>query len=194
MAILARCCAGTLKHTITDQAESYETFLNHNAYLSSDAGPLDKESRTTFAKWLQAVKGEQNPNQDQERHTLVSITLEVINAESITVDNLVRIRSDKAALATLLRQNYANAVEEYVGRLSQAGLQETDAISLREDFRRMMELDMKRLYEELRSVATKTVLSKEPLSPLPHRQLERRFLCLREWEYHWAAHSQWEHS
>ena len=72
-----------------------------------------------------------------------------------------RIRSDKATLSTLLRQNYANAVEEYVGQLSQANLNETDAISLRDDFRRKMELDKKRLYEELRSAATKTALSKE---------------------------------
>jgi hypothetical protein len=135
------------------------------------------------------VKGEGNPNHDQERHTLVSITLEVIDAKSISMDNLVRIRSDKTALATLLRQNYANAVEEYVGRLTQANLNETDDISLREDFRRKIELDIKGLYEELRSVATKTVLSKEVTVAVVARRLERRFLRPREWEHQSAAGS-----
>jgi len=89
----------------------------------------------------------------------VSITLEVIDAESISVDALVKLRTDKTALGAELRQNYATAVEGYVDKLSEPSLTDTDA--LREEFRRKMTQDLNRLYEELAPVAKKTLLSKE---------------------------------
>lgn len=165
MAILARSCAGTLKHTITDRVDAYGSFLKHLEFLSESqdkrGGRRRPASRKPFQRWL-GVLGVQGPqSEDVERDKLVSITLEVIDAQSLSVDALVRLRTDRKALASELRQHYAEAVEEYVDKLSAPALIETDALTLREEFRRKMTLDMKRLYEELAPVAKKTVLSKE---------------------------------
>src|SRR5262249_5559648 len=92
---------------------------------------------------------------------LISVTLDVINAKSLSVDALIRLRTDKTALASELRQNYSKAVEEYVDKLSDPALVKTDALALRQEFRQKITLDMKRLYEELRRVAWKTALAKE---------------------------------
>jgi hypothetical protein len=165
MAILARCCAGTLKHTITDRMDAYGTFLKHleflSAFDSTDGGPLDPASRGIFRNWLQALGVKRPQVEDTEREQLVSITLEVIDAESISVDALVKLRTDKTALGAELRQNYATAVEGYVDKLSEPSLTDTDSCTLREEFRRKMTQDMNRLYEELAPVAKKTLLSKE---------------------------------
>jgi hypothetical protein len=99
--------------------------------------------------------------EDTEREQLVSITLEVIDAESISVDALVKLRTDKTALGAELRQNYATAVEGYVNKLSEPSLTDTDARTLRKEFRQKMTQDMNKLYEELAPVAKKTLLSKE---------------------------------
>ena len=165
MAILARCCAGTLKHTITDQTDAYGSFLKHLEFLSGgtdeQTGPLDLASRRTFQKWL-ATLGVRRPQiEDLEREKLVSITLEVIDAQSLSVDSLVRLRTDHAALGSELRDNYAKAVEEYIDKLSEPALLETDALTLRDEFLRKMSQDLERLHQELAPIAKKTVLSKE---------------------------------
>ena len=165
MAILARCCAGNLKHTITDQADSYFTLLKHLQFLSGEdkaaTAQTDAQSQGIFRRWLHTLGGKRPRTEDEERSTLISITLDVINAATLSVDALVELRSSKRALATQLRQNYAKAIEDYVDRLSEPGLEKNDAETLRSDFRKIMELDMARLYEELRPIARKTLLSKE---------------------------------
>jgi hypothetical protein len=165
MAILAKSCAGTLKHTITDRTEAYGTFLKHLEYLSGGGDgqntPLDPAPGGTFRRWLDVMGVRHHQAEDAEREQLVSITLEVIDAQSLSVDALVRLRTDKTALGAQLRQNYAAAVEEYVDKLCVPGLLETDAESLREEFRGKMMLDMRRLFEELAPVGRKTLLSKE---------------------------------
>jgi hypothetical protein len=165
MAILARCCAGTLKHTITDQLDAYGTVLKHIEFSSNatDTGdaPLDRKFGRLSKGWG-SVLGVQRPrDEDTERKRLVSITLEVIDSNSLSVDALVRLRTDKRALGTTLRQNYANMVEEYVDKLTEPGLLDTDITALREEFKRKMMLDMNMLFEELAPVAKKSILSKE---------------------------------
>jgi hypothetical protein len=165
MAILARCCAGTVKHTITDQRDAYQTVLKHIEFLSGSNeagdGPLDPESRRTFERWG-SVLGVQRPRaEDTERERLISITLEVIDSNSLSVDALVRLRTDKQALGVTLRQNYADSIEEYVDKLSEPGLLDTDVSALRDEFKKKMTLDMEMLYEELAPVARRTILSKE---------------------------------
>lgn len=165
MAILAKSCAGTLKHTVTDRADAYGSFLKHLEFLSGAddvrADPLDPASAGTYRRWLDVLDVKRWQQEDSEREQLVSITLEVIDAGSLSVDALVRLRTDKTALAAELRKNYGAAVEEYVDKLSTPGLLDTDALTLREEFRRKMTRDMNRLYEELRPVGRKTLLSKE---------------------------------
>jgi hypothetical protein len=162
MAILARCCAGTLKHTITDRADAYGSFLKQLEFLSE---LYDKRgsspSRKPFRRWLDVLGVQRPQTEDAERDKLVSITLEVIDAKSLSVDALVRLRTDKTALAAELRQHYAEAVEQYVDQLSEPALSDTDALTLQEEFRRKMTVDMDKLFEELQPVAWKTLLSKE---------------------------------
>jgi hypothetical protein len=165
MAILAQCCAGQLKHTITDQDDSYFTMLKHLQFLSGEdeRSPhnLDVPSQMTFRRWLAALAVDPVRAEDDARKTLVSISLEVINAESISVEKLLELRRDKAAFGTELRRNFAEAVESYVARLSEPHLSKTDAKTLTDEFRRKMELDLARLHEELRLVGIRTLLSKE---------------------------------
>ena len=163
MAILARCCAGSLKHTITDQSDAYASFLKHLEFLSGSDGtsPLDPASRATFERWLGVLRTKDPQTKDAERRSLVSITLDVIDAGALSVKTLIRMRTDKTAFAADLRNNYAKAIEEYVEKLSAPNLDETDAGSLREEFRKVMKRDRDKLYEELAPVAKKTLLSKE---------------------------------
>jgi hypothetical protein len=165
MAILARCCAGTLKHTITDRTDAYESFMKHLETLSaSDAkrrGRSHREKSKTYRKWLDVLGVQRAQAEDVERKRLVSITLEVVDAQSVSVDTLVRLRTDKSALASEMRGNYAKAVEDYVDKLTAPHLLETDAVTLREEFRKKMSDDMKKLSEELGPIGWKTVLSKE---------------------------------
>ena len=100
---------------------------------------------------------------DKTRETLVSITLDVIDAKEIPVESLLRLRQDKTSFASELRQNYARSIQEYVDKMVDPKLSKTDITALAEDFRRKMEQDLNRLRAELKLSALKTVLSKESL-------------------------------
>jgi len=162
MAILARSCAGTLKHTITDREHAYGSFLRLFESLSAAQGETSEgPADDLFKNWLEVMAGGHPEGKDTERERLVAITLEVIDAESLPIDDLIRLRTDKTKLASLLRRNYAEAIEKYVSQLSAPGLSETDANSLRTDFREKMVEDLERLYQDLKPIAKKIVLSKE---------------------------------
>lgn len=165
MAILARCCAGTLKHTITDQNDSYYTLLKHLQFLSgeSEAGDigLDPRSRHTFKQWMNTLGAAESSAVDDARQTLVSVTLEIIDGKNLSVDDLLKLRNDKTKFAAELRQNYATAIEKHVGPLSDPNLTSTDMTALLEEFRRTMQQDLVRLYDELKLNAMKALLSKE---------------------------------
>jgi hypothetical protein len=165
MAILARCCAGSVKHTITDQDDSYFTMLKHLEYLSGDdkegRNQLDVDSRFVFKRWLDVLDIRHAQTEDDARQTLISITLDVVNAASLPVRRLVELRTERASFAAQLRENFAKAVEDYVQQLTAPGLFASDAAALQDEFRSSMQADMDRLRAELRFVALKTVLSKE---------------------------------
>jgi len=157
MAILAKCCAGKLKHTITDRTDYYVNIMSHLEFLSQ----RDAKSDEIFKRWLHTLGNKRPRTEDEERGTLIAITLDVINASTLSVDALVKLRTSKHALATQLRRNYAKAIEEYVEQLVEPGLEANDAETLRKDFQNAMQFDMARLYEELRPVAKKTALSRQ---------------------------------
>lgn len=165
MAILARSCAGTVKHTITDQNDSYFTLLKHLQFLSgeTEAGraAVDERSRETYRRWLDTLGVTKGQAEDKARETLVSITLDVIDAKSLSVDDLLKLRNDKTQFAAELRQNYAKALETHLAPLSEPDITETDAKALLHDFRRAMQQDLDRLYDELKLNAMRTLLSKE---------------------------------
>jgi hypothetical protein len=165
MAILARCCAGDLKHTITDQDPSYFAMLKHLQYLSGEdeqgTGQLDPANQAVFRRWLDTLAGGLSQAQDETRGTLVSITLDVINVGNLPVNSLLELRTDKTQFAASLRRNYAEAIEEYVSQLTVPGLKPSDARALQEEFRSKMKLDMDRLFAELRLTGLKTLLSRE---------------------------------
>jgi hypothetical protein len=164
MAILARCCAGSLKHTITDQNDSYYSLLKHLQFLSGEHESADlsqKKTHQTFARWLTTLGSANTRRGDTTRETLVSITLDVIDAKKLSVENLVTLRQDKTSFAAELRQNYARSVQEYVDKMADPNLSRTDSTALVDDFRQKMEQDLNRLRAELKLNALKTVLSKE---------------------------------
>jgi hypothetical protein len=165
MAILARCCAGTQKHTITDQNDSYFTLLKHLQFLSgeTEAGrtAVDRGSQETYKRWLDTLGVAKSQTEDKARETLVSITLDVIDAKSLSVGDLLKLRNDKTKFAAELRQNYAAALEKHLAPLSDPAITATDTKALLEDFRRAMQQDLARLHDELKLNALKTLLSKE---------------------------------
>lgn len=165
MAILARCCAGTHKHTITDQNSSYFTLLKHLQFLSgeTEAGraAVDERSQQVFRRWLDKLGVTESRAEGEARQALVSITLDVIDAKSLSVDDLLKLRNDKTKFSAELRQNYATALDKHLGPLSAPDITETDAKALLDDFRRAMQQDLDRLYDELKLNALKTLLSKE---------------------------------
>lgn len=89
MAILARSCAAAHKHTITDQSDSYFTLLKHLQFLSgeTEAGRNASDTRTqeTYKRWLDTLGVTKGQAEDKARETLVSITLDVIDAKSLSV-------------------------------------------------------------------------------------------------------------
>ena len=165
MAILARNCAGRQKHTITDQNDSYFGLLKHLQFLSGETqsgrAAVTEGSRKTYRRWLDTLVVVKEQAEDRARETLVSITLEVIDAKSLSVEDLLTLRNDKTKFAAELRQNYAKALETHLAPLSEPDITETDAKALLGDFRRAMQQDLDRLYDELKLNALKILLSKE---------------------------------
>jgi hypothetical protein len=165
MAILARNCAGTHKHTITDQNNSYFTLLKHLQFLSgeTEAGheAIDRRTQETYKRWLDTLGMAKEQAEDKARETLVSITLDVIDAKTLSVEDLLKLRNDKTKFAAELRQNYAAALDKYLAPLSDPAITETDSKALLGGFRRAMQQDLDRLYDELKLNAMKTLLSKE---------------------------------
>jgi hypothetical protein len=97
----------------------------------------------------------------EARQTLVSVTLDVIDSKNLAVGDLLKLRNDKTKFAAELGQNYAQAVEKQVAQLTNPTLSATDTRAVVEDFRRAMQQDLGRLYDELKLGAVKTLLSKE---------------------------------
>lgn len=165
MAILARSCAGTHKHTITDQNSSYFTLLKHLQFMSGETearrNAIDRRAQETYKRWLDTLGVAKGQAEDKARETLVSITLDVIDAKTLSVDDLLKLRNDKTKFAAELRQNYAATLDKYLASLSDPAITETDSKALRDDFRRAMQQDLDRLYDELKLNALKTLLSKE---------------------------------
>jgi hypothetical protein len=99
--------------------------------------------------------------EDEARQTLVSVTLDVIDSKNLAVGDLLKLRNDKTKFAAELGQNYAQAVEKQVAQLTNPTFSATDTRAVVEDFRRAMQQDLGRLYDELKLGAVKTLLSKE---------------------------------
>jgi hypothetical protein len=99
--------------------------------------------------------------EDEARQTLVSVTLDVIDSKNLAVGDLLKLRNDKTKFAAELGQNCAQAVEKQVAQLTNPTLSATDTRAVVEDFRRAMQQDLGRLYDELKLGAVKTLLSKE---------------------------------
>jgi hypothetical protein len=97
----------------------------------------------------------------EARQTLVSVTLDVIDSKNLAVGDLLKLRNDKTKFAAELGQNCAQAVEKQVAQLTNPTLSATDTRAVVEDFRRAMQQDLGRLYDELKLGAVKTLLSKE---------------------------------
>src|SRR5260370_2502984 len=154
MAILARSCSGTLKHTITDQNDSYYALLKHLQFLSgeheSSAGTKGSTLKQPFTRWLKTLGATSSRTRDKTRETLVSVSLDVIDAKDLSVENLLTLRHDKSKFAAELRQNYAKSVEDYIDKISAASLTKTNATALAEDFRNRMGQDLDRLRAELK--------------------------------------------
>jgi hypothetical protein len=164
MAILARCCAGALRHTITDRDESYLSLTRFIQSLDdvNDLNPRGRRSGKGVSwRWLNALGMAQSQTEQELREVLITITLDVIDTKSIPLDALLELRSDKRKFTAELRQNYAKAIQDCVKEVTAPDRTLTDVKFLIEEFRQRMHQDLVRLYGELRPLGFKTVLSKE---------------------------------
>jgi len=166
MSILARSCAGTLKHTITDRDAAYGTLMEHLKYLSGNPqsrnpSNLSDSTQTFFKAWLNSLGIIEESAKNERREALINITLDVIDARQISLETLIRLRQDKSAVAAELRQHYSSSIESYVDQFCSPELTESDRSELTNSFQAEMENDLLRLQEEMRLTAARTLLTKE---------------------------------
>lgn len=143
MSILTECCAGATKATMTDRQVAYErltSLLHADDQLEADAAGRDFHQ------------------------TLVPVTLEIVEAASLPLSELVafRRREKRARSKDLaqLRKRYRERLEEQV-RLLAAARTRSDAEEIKRQFHFDMAADLNALRGELRLAKSDVLTSKE---------------------------------
>ena len=143
MSILADCCAGTQKRTVTDEIDSYAALTRY--ITASHEGEYGQIS------------------EDHER--LATISLKVIDAEGIDFERLIDLRRQEVAknddFLRSLRHNYLEAIDRYVKRITQEARHDEDRREIERVFEQEMSDDFARLKKRLGYAAKDVLLSKE---------------------------------
>lgn len=143
MSILADCCAGSQKRTITDEFRSYSLL---NKYLTA-------RNQGEYGS-IEAIDGFEN---------LVSISIKTIDHNQLEFQDLLRLRKDeitnKDTFLRDLRHNYLKAVDRYVQRISNEARHKNDVIEIERVFEQEISDDLTKFKKELKIEATKNILS-----------------------------------
>ena len=143
MSILTECCAGATKATMTDRRVAYERLTS---LLHAD-------------DWLEAEAAQQDVHQ-----TLVPITLEIVEAGSLPLSELIAFRRrekrGRSKDLAQLRKRYRAKLEEQARQLATVRTQ-SDAEEVRRQFQLDMAADLDSLRGELRLAKSDVLTSKE---------------------------------
>jgi hypothetical protein len=139
MSILADCCAGRQKLTVTDESDSYAALTRYLVHNS---------------------RGEYNQT-SPEYARLVAISMEIINSSSFDIKSLTRYRKNETAHKRRIRHNYLNTIIKYADRLVNQSKSEGDRYEIERQYKQELKDDIAALCEELKFEAKKVVLSKE---------------------------------
>ena len=147
MAILAFQCAGPNKELITDRLAQYESLAKYLTF-------------TTEGEWIERSAAIDKRLKAED--TLVTISLNVIDARSFTFEQLLTMRRREALSTAALRQNYSRVIREYTALLVQAD-NDAGRNAIEREFERQMKQIMAELESELKFKLGQTLLSKELL-------------------------------
>ena len=140
MSILADCCAGTQKRTITDEIDSY-------SYLT---------------RYITSAHGGSYGNISEELERLVTISLKIIDVETFELKRLIDLRKREEVnnddFLRKLRHNYLEAVDRYVNRISFEARSEEDINEIERIFEQELSDDLKGLRERLKIDAKIAIL------------------------------------
>jgi hypothetical protein len=154
MSILADCCAGSQKRTVTDEVDSYAaltryiTQINHGEYVGL------KDLSVSKVRML-----------EPEYERLITISLKMFDTSDIDIKRLTKLRErevkENDTLLREVRRNYFTKLDGYVKQITEEARHEGDQKEIHRNFEISMESDLVDLKRELRLQATKTLLSKE---------------------------------
>lgn len=144
MSILAECCAGSVKRTVTDRIDSY----------------------AALTRYLTTAHDGVYGSPDSEHDRLVTISLEIIDPQQFELEQLLDLRrreqsSSEGAELRALRHAYLAKIDEFASKLTDVGGHQGSRDEIVRSFRQFMSDDVKQLKEAIRLGATQTVLSKE---------------------------------
>lgn len=141
MSILAECCAGTQKRTVTDEIDSY----------------------AALTRYITAAHDGQYGVVSEEYERLVTISLKVIDVNGIDIQRLIDLRAREITkndyFLRNLRHKYLKAIDLYVKRLTQEAQHEGDKIEIERLFEQEMGDDLSELNERLGSEVKKVIFS-----------------------------------
>lgn len=146
MGILAKERAGTLKEMVTDRLEQYAalgkylTFLSDGQWLGDNLANL----RTEMGK------------------VLITTSLKIIDPRGISFKRLIRLRKDEGRHEGSFRQSYAQAIRDYIDKISAATTRE-DVDTIVSSFETHMEGKAAELEQKLKIRAGQALLSREML-------------------------------
>lgn len=149
MSILADQCAGKQKQKITDQTLAYSWV---SQYYANKLGG-------SFVTGLDAS----NVGTNYER--LVTISLKVLGADDIPIDNLIAMRRREAKSNSgdyrQMRRRYRETLDRYVKRLTNDVKTKGDVKEIERQFKEEMKQDLKDLKRELNLASINGLFSKE---------------------------------
>ncbi len=156
MSILADCCAGSQKRTVTDEADSYAALTRYITQIDDGQYLALKDLSVSKAKML-----------EPEYERLVTISLKVFDTSGVDIKRLIQLRKRETTKNdTLLREarhNYFTRLDSYVKQVTEEARHKGDQEEILRNFEIAMESDLLDLKRELRLQATKALLSKEVL-------------------------------
>ena len=153
MTVLADCCAGKEKATVTDRADCFGALAE---FIGAEVGqPSETDDELTSAR----TRNERSETSMQ----LATISLEVIDPTSLRLGDLIAMRQREAngdAEVTAMRRNYTAAIARVTERIAVASTQ-TDVDEITDQFRADMRQSMAELKAALRRTNLQLLLSRE---------------------------------
>jgi hypothetical protein len=157
MSILADCCAGSQKRTITDEVDSYAALTRYITQINDGQYVGLKDLGVSKVRML-----------EPEYERLITISLKVFDTSTVDLNRLTQLREREAkeknnTLLREVRRNYFTKLDGYVKQITGEARHKGDQDEILRTFEIDVESDLVDLKRELKLQATKALLSKEVL-------------------------------